>query len=264
MTPAMPLRLGPRSVPPRGCRAAVLGAVAALAGGAACEKDKLRGPEAEVRKSAVKLDLPPVPGFELPPPNPDGSHSVKELRVKGKKLLETDIVVKGVVTWVYDCKTALRQPGMSDKEVEALIYDDPTRCERQKLYLGDSADTPAERSLWVVDIPRPLTKLQLERMRPRAQLEELNNPSARRCDAKKKGHCPVYEVGDQVEIAGTWRLSSLHGERNSDGLLIYKRMKNLTKGWESPELPAEPSAADDAAPAGRESPEDLVNRRKPG
>jgi hypothetical protein len=51
-------------------------------------------------KNEKKVNLPSVPGFELPPPSADGAKSVKELRVKGKKLLDTDVTVKGVVTWV--------------------------------------------------------------------------------------------------------------------------------------------------------------------
>lgn len=237
-----------------------------LVGASGCEKDKLKGPEAEVKKSEIKPNLPAVPGFELPPPNPDGSHSVKEMRVKGRKLLDTDITVKGIVTWAYDCKTALRQPGMSDKDVEKLMYEDQTKCERQKFFLGDAADTPLEKSMWVVDVPRPFTKRELERLKPKAQEEALKNPAEKKCDSKKKGDCPVYEVGDQVEITGSWKLGSPHGDRNSDGLLVYKKMKNITKGWESPEMPVDPAAA--GAPAGgppaKLSPQDLVNQKKPG
>jgi len=96
----MPHRHGLRSALLRGLVPAL-----ALLGAGACDSDKLKGPAAEVKKSDIKPNLPAVPGFELPPPNPDGSKSVKEMRVKGKKLLDNDITVKGVVTWVYDCKT---------------------------------------------------------------------------------------------------------------------------------------------------------------
>ena len=46
-----------------------------------------------------------------------------------------------------------------------MIDDDPTMCERAKFYIGDTADTPAEKSLWVVDVPRPYNKLELERIK---------------------------------------------------------------------------------------------------
>ena len=240
-----------------GLRTAVLGTVVLLAG---CDKDKLKGPEAEVHKSQVKLNLPAVPAFELPPTPTDGSHTVKELRVKGKKLLESEITVKGIITWAYDCPTAVRQPGMSDKDLQKMIDDDPTKCERPKFYVGDAADTPAEKSLWVVDVPRPYNKLELKRL-PR---DELRNPPPDKCDPKadpKKSACPPYKVGDLVEITGMWKLSSPHSERNSDGLLVYKRMKNVTQSWESPE-PKPGAAGAQGAPAGKPTPEDLVNKRK--
>ena len=238
---------------------------------AACEKDKLKGPEAEVKKADVKLSLPAVPGFELPPSNTDGSHSVKELRVKGRKLLDTDITVKGIVTWAYDCPTAVRQPGMTDKDVQKMIDDDPTKCERAKFYVGDTADTPAEKSLWVVDVPRPYNKLEMERIKKQDRTLAMYPD---RCEPgekdPKKMLCPPYAVGDQVEITGTFKTASPHSERNSDGLLVYKKMKNVTKNWETnvdPALLAPPPGAGGASappPGGKASPEDLVKQGKGG
>jgi len=240
----------------------VLAGVVLLAG--ACEKDKLKGPEAEVRKPDTKLNLPGVPGFELPAQPTDGSHTVKEMRVKGKKLLDSEITVKGIVTWAYDCPTAVRQPGMTDKDVAKMIEDDPSKCERPKFYIGDAADTPAEKSMWIVDVPRPYNKLELERL-PK---EELKHPPPDKCNPKddpKKSVCPPYKVGDQVEITGTWKLSSPHSERNSDGLLVFKHMKNVTSNWESPpyEAPPTPAGAQGTTPTGpaRPSPEDIVNNK---
>ena len=203
----------------------LVAAIVALTG---CDKDKMAGPEAEVRKNEIKINLPPVPAFDLPP-SPDNAHTVKEMRVKGKKLLDTEVTVKGVITWVYDCRTAIRQPDQSDKDLEKTIEEDPSRCDRPKFYLGDTANTPPEKSLWVVDVPRPYYKIELQRL-PR---DELRNPPPDRCDPKRST-CPPYKVGDEIEVTGTWKLTSQHSERNSDGLLVYKRMKNLTETWESP------------------------------
>lgn len=252
----MPQRLG--------LRTALLACLVPLGlGSTACEKDKLKGPEAEVKKSDVKLSLPAVPDFALPPANADGSHSVKELRVKGRKLLDSEVTVKGIVTWAYDCATAIRTPGQTDKEVQKMIDDDPTKCERAKFYVGDTADTPAEKSMWVVDVPRPYNKLELERIKK----PDRNQPD--RCEPNekdpKKMVCPPYKVGDQVEITGSWKMASPHSERNSDGLLVYKSMKNVTQNWESP--PADASATPPAggpAPGERPSPQDLVNQHKKG
>jgi hypothetical protein len=236
---------------------AILGALGGAAVLAACDKDKLSGPEAEVRKSDKKIALPEVPAFDLPASPSDGTHTVKELRVKGKKLLESDVVVKGVITWAYDCPTAIRQPGMSDKELQKIIEEDPSRCERPKFYLGDAADTPAEKSLWVVDVPRPYYKVELSRL----SRDELRNPPADRCDPRaepKKQLCPPYKVGDQVEVTGTWRLESSHSERNSEGLLVFKRMKNITQEWESP------AGAGGAPGDSKLTPQELVKRGKSG
>lgn len=229
----------------------------------ACGEDKLKGPEAEVKKSDVKLQIPPVPDFALPPPSADGSHSVKEMRVKGKKLLDSEITVKGYVTWAYDCATAVREPGMDDKAVQKMIDEDPTKCERAKFYIGDTPDTPAEKSMWVVDVPRPYNKLEMERIKK----ADRNQPD--RCEPNekdpKKNVCPPYKVGDQVEVTGQWKLSSPHSERNSDGLLVYKTMKNVTQSWESPAIDPAAAAPDQAPPAGsKPSPEDLVKQNKGG
>jgi len=137
----------------------------------ACSKGGGGGPEAEVTKSPVKVDLPAVPAFDLPPASADGGHSIKELRVKGRKLFDTDITVHGFITWAYDCATAIRQPNETDAQVQDRIDSpkildkktgkmegDPTLCERPKFYIGDSKDTPPERSLWVVDLPRPYNR----------------------------------------------------------------------------------------------------------
>ncbi|HEX7838490.1 MAG TPA: hypothetical protein VF469_13540 [Kofleriaceae bacterium] len=235
---------------------AMLGTLVLLGG---CDKDKSRGPEAEVQKTEMKLNLPGVPAFDLPAAPSDGSHTVKEMRVKGKKLLESDITVKGVITWAYDCATAIRQPGMSDKDLQKMIEDDPSRCERPKFYVGDTADTPPEKSMWVVEVPRPYYAIELKRL-PK---DELRNPPADRCDPKgdpKKSTCPPYKVGDQVEITGTWKLTSPHTERNSDGLLVYKRMKNVTQSWEAPVIEPKPGTQGSPGGPARPSPQDLVNK----
>ena len=224
-----------------------------------CDRDKSKGPEAEVQKTEIKLNLPAVPAFDLPPAPSDGSHTVKEMRVKGKKLLESDITVKGVITWAYDCATAIRQPGMSDQDLQKTIEEDPSKCERPKFYVGDAADTPPEKSMWVVEVPRPYYAIELKRL-PK---DELRNPPPDRCDPKadpKKSTCPPYKVGDQVEVTGTWKLTSPHTERNSDGLLVYKRMKNITQTWESPVVEPKPGAQGSPPGPARPSPQDLSNK----
>ena len=66
----------------------------------------------------------------------------------------------------------------------------------------------------------------------------------------KKAICPPYTVGDEVTITGPFKVSSPHSERNSDGLLVYKKMKNLTKNWETPDIEPPPGAGSGAPPKG--------------
>lgn len=229
---------------------------------AACDKDKLKGPEAEVKKTDVKLDLPAVPAFDLPAAPADGSRTVKELRVKGKKLLDTEVTVHGFVTWSYDCKTALRKPGEEDKDLQARIDEDPTLCERPKFYIGDTAATPPEKSMWVVDVPRPYNALEVKRIKKKERTE----PD--RCEPdekdKSKSVCPPYNVGDEVTITGTFAQSSPHSERNSDGLVVFKKMHNATANYDSPApAPLPEGATPPPPPAGAKlSPEDMVKQKK--
>lgn len=232
-----------------------------------CGKKGLEGPEAEVKQTSIKVDLPAVPDFTLPPSPGEGLHSVKELRVKGKKLLETELSVKGVVTWVYDCATAIRTPDQTEEQVKKLIEDDPTKCGRPMFYVGDSKDTPIEKSLWVVGVPRPFTAKERKNDK-----ESVKNPPADRCDdasPKGKPYCPIYAVGDTVTVHGKFSLQSNHSERNSDGLIVFKTLKNETQNYETP--PFDPTAPvpggnpAGAAPAGgppaKPSPEDLMKKK---
>lgn len=241
-----------------GLRTVLLGTSLVALG--ACGKDQLEGPKAEVQKSEAKIELPKVPAFDLPAADADGSHSVKELRVKGRKLLDTEITVKGYVTWVYDCATALREPGMSDEDVQKLIEESQDRCDRPKFYIGDTPDTPAEKSLWVVDVPRAWTKKEVA-----AKLDKQEAFRADRCDPKVLAKtpllssCPPYKLGDKVAVTGMFTVASPHSERNTDGLLVYKKVKNETAGYESP-APVEPPPGA-PPPATKASPNDIV---KPG
>ena len=232
-----------------------------------CGKDQISGPAAEVKPADVKVDLPAVPTFDLPPPPADGGHTVKELRVKGKKLFDTDITVHAFVTWAYDCPTAIRKPDEKDKDVLKRIEDDPTLCRRPVFYVGDDKTTSVDRSLWVVDVPRPYNKQELKNVQKKDRHEYIDN----KCEPsvpKDKSMCPPYAVGDEVIITGSFKTASGHGDSNSDGLLVFKKVKNVTQNYESPVPPPDAfgsgsgSGAPPPPPAGgpaRPSPQDLVN-----
>src|SRR5206468_2544970 len=128
---------------------------------------------------------------------------------------------------------------------------------------GDDKATPVEKSLWIVDVPRPYNKLEMERMKkPERNLPDRCEPGEK---DPKKNICPPYAVGDEVVITGSFKTSSPHSERNSDGLVVYKKMKNVTQNWETPDIAPPPGAADGTTPpaggpppATKPSPTDLV------
>jgi tetratricopeptide (TPR) repeat protein len=167
----------------------------------------LKVPDPETRANDAALKLPTVPSFDLPPQAGPDLYDPRYLRVKGKPLLDTNIKVRGYIIWIYDCIVQVRQPKESRAQTQRRIDDDPTLCERPKLYLGESKKTPVERGLWVVDVPRPPNKLEKLRL-PKEELAAWPK-------------VPVLRVGDYVEIAGDFKIASPHSERNSDGLVVF-------------------------------------------
>jgi hypothetical protein len=188
---------------------------------AACEKDQFKGAEAEVGKEKINPDMPAVPKFDLPPPNAEGP-TVKELRVKGRKYFEQEVTVKGYVTWIYDCATAIAQPGQSPEDVKKIIDEDPTRCSKPKFRLGDAPDSAEEQTLKVVEVPRYPTALEKKNL----DKKEIEDPTIWR-------PVPPLKVGDQVIVVGDWKQRAPHGDSDMDGLLVYKTLTNasMTPPW---------------------------------
>jgi hypothetical protein len=209
MTPAMP-----------NSRILVAGSIVTTLslGVGGCNNDQLKGAKAEVQQGKIKVTVPTVPAFEVPTINADGSHTVKELRVLGSKFLKTEISIHGYVRWKYDCETAIRQPNEDDVALKKRIELDPTLCRRPAFYVGDAVDTPVERAAWVVEVPRAPTEAEKKNL-PKEEIKAWPIP-------------PVYNVGDEITVTGSWLVSSPHGENNTDGLLVYKSMKNVTQNLE--------------------------------
>lgn len=169
-----------------------------------------------VAAAGGKGDVPVVPSFEIAVPSATAK-GVQQLRAVGRaQFLDQDIAVRGYVIWIYDCATELQRPGISRAQVQRKIDDDPTLCERKKLYLGDAKTTPPERALWVVDVPRPPNKLEKARL-PKAELAAWPK-------------VPVIAVGDYVEITGKFAVQSPHSETNSDGLLVFAGVTKVKPG----------------------------------
>jgi hypothetical protein len=159
---------------------------------------------------------------------------VKEMRVQGKQYQDSEISVHGFVTWVYDCATAIRTPEQTDAEVKKVIETDPTKCRRPVFYLGDTAQTPGERSVWVVELPRELRDYETKNLSKEQKEWQTRYEKGVSVDIDGKV-VPPYKLGDEIVVTGTWKQSSPHGERNSDGLLVYKSLKNVTQSWEEPQ-----------------------------
>lgn len=201
--------------------ALLLIATTATAGGK--QDDDLPPPQAEVARNEPKVDPPAVPAFDLPAVEP-GFHSPRELRVRGKLLLGTEIKVKGYVTWIYDCAAALAagNPKATRAQIVASIDKDPSLCDQPRFSLGDARDTAREASLSVVDVPRTPTSAE----RKRAARPAAGAPVP-----------PKLAVGDYVIVTGTWTTQSPRGERNTNGLMVYRSLERAT-----------PAAAAAAAP----------------
>lgn len=195
-------------------------AVAAISAGglAACESDDLQGAETQVVKTDIKLDLPAVPEFDVPKPNGDGSHPVPEMRLNGSTYLGNEVKVKGVVLWVYDCAETAKTPEMSDKDVEKLLAEHPEICLKPHFVLGDQAGDKVERGIQVVEYPRPLRKDQ-----KKAWADEMIAEHEAMLKAM-----PPFKVGDELIVTGVWDITSPGGFQNTDGLLTYKGMDNLS------------------------------------
>lgn len=179
----------------------------------ACGGDDLSGAKAEVQETQIKLDLPAVPEFDMPAPNPDGTHPVREMRLRGDKFLDTEVKIKGYIVWVYDCAQAIRTPDMTDKQLKRTLAEHPEKCQRPNLYLGDTADATSEKGVWVVNVPRP-PRPDEKKVLSREQLR--NWPEV-----------PKIALGDQVIVTGTWALKSPYGATKSEGLLVYGSLEHV-------------------------------------
>ncbi|WP_428264743.1 hypothetical protein [Haliangium sp.] len=199
---------------PLGPSLALVLAVALSAAGCGDPLEASRPKPEIVPSPAVQLELPEVPAFEIPGLHPDGTHSVREMRLNSARLLESKVQVKGFVTWIYDCVSELQGPDDRPEDVRKKIAEDPTLCQRPHFYLGDSADTSGERSIWIVDVPR---KLRSDELRTMGRAERAAMPKP-----------PKIDIGDEVIVTGAWKRESSGGFSNSLGLLEYEDLKNLT------------------------------------
>ncbi len=165
----------------------------------------------EIADASEYIDLPEPPAFD-PPPEGDVL-APRTLRVLSNKYADSKVAVRGTVVWIYDCGSSIRTPDMSEKELRRLLSDEPERCSRPHLYLGDSSGASVDRSIWVVEVPRPIRRDE-RRALPKNIVDSW--PAV-----------PKVKLGDEVIVRGTWATVSPRGFRNSDGLLIYESLEHV-------------------------------------
>ena len=93
-------------------------------------------------------------------------------------------------------------------------------------------------------MPRRYNRLELER------IPKSDRTAPDRCEPHARGVCPPYKVGDHVLVVGRFALASPHSESNSDGLIVYHAMRNVTAKWVTADgvaIPKTPAAAPPAA-----------------
>ena len=91
-----------------------------------------------------------------------------------------------------------------------VAKDIPEKCDKPNFYLGDTLDTPQEKALWVVEVPRP-PRADEKRFLPKEELAAW--PVV-----------PVFATGQKVVVDGKWSMRSPRGFVNSDGLLVYANL----------------------------------------
>ncbi len=184
-----------------------------------CDKADFKGAEAEVKKIEANLDLPPVPAFDMPAAQ-GSTHTPRELRLMGQKLLGTEIEVKGFVTYKYNCLTDGGPKGVvggieaDDKKREQLIKDEPhIWCWKPWIVLNDTADGNSRVGLRVTF--DEFTHLYNKR-KSKARVEWLPG------EKEQLEQLDAIKVGDELTIPGKFAQSSPDGFGDSRGLLIYK------------------------------------------
>lgn len=174
--------------------------------------DDLPGPQLEVVQHPPKISPPAIPSFALPATEP-GFRSPRELRVRGRPLLGTDVKVRGFVTWAYDCAAVLAtaNPRASQAQIEAAIRGNPALCERPSFSLGDSADTSRDASITVVgaDAAAPGREPRRDGAGPAL---------------------PRLAAGDYVMVTGRWSVPSSAGGAAGDGALVWSTVARATPG----------------------------------
>lgn len=187
-----------------------MAAVLAVAGSAAAQPVH-PPPMVEVVVDSDRVDLPPVPQLDAPAAI-DGVHSVLGLLVRGESFFGREVVVRGRVTWIYDCAThggsfgPVGPPKATRRQKLKIIAQKPQLCWRPHFVIADDLKLGSP-EMWVVDVPRPLRPDERKRM-TKEQIGQHPQP-------------PAIKVGEEIVLSGRFDSRSPTGFANSNGLLVY-------------------------------------------
>ncbi|HTM21812.1 MAG TPA: hypothetical protein VL172_14930 [Kofleriaceae bacterium] len=196
-----------------------MGVLAILFAAGACDKADFKGAEAEVKKIEANLDLPAVPAFDVPTAQ-GSTHTPRELRLVGQKYLNTDVEVKGFITYRYNCMTDGKDgvppggPDTDDKTRAKLIEESPEKvCNKPWMVLNDTADGNPRIGLTIVfdEFQYLLHK----------RVQKRNNKLTKEEEAAVKV-VDDYKAGDEITVSGKFVQSSPEGFGDSHGLLVLK------------------------------------------
>jgi hypothetical protein len=165
----------------------------------------------EVESSPARVDLPPAPSFA--PHAEPGFRSIAELNLAGKALFGTKVKVRGHVTLVYDCVDDVAQPGEDRAATQRRIDADLALCERRWVRLGPTRQPSPRVDLEVAEVPREPFPIEQKLM----SKDELAKWPA----------VPVFALGDEVIVTGTWTDRSPHGAVAPHGMILYASIEKV-------------------------------------
>jgi hypothetical protein len=173
----------------------------------------------------VKVNLPPSPSFaasNIPPQYPSGELSVLGLRKMKDKYMDKDVRVKAYLTEIYECppelrkcndelneKTKIQKKKAMKKGGEALVQDVQADrggcrpCDQPHFFMADTPTAKKERSLLIADYP----------------VKDWDTGDPKPLEAK---------VGQQYIVTGTFSINSMTGFAASNGLIIHKKLEDLS------------------------------------
>ena len=102
-------------------------------------------------------------------------------------------------------------------ELKKRMEDDPTICKRPNFYIGAFANARIDKGVRIVENPRPPRKDEIA-----------VDPDGSKLVQAAFDLVPPFKESDEVIITGQWVMVSPKRFRDSDGLLVFGSLQNLT------------------------------------